>query len=97
MRRTALVVMGLLVALVAGCSKGALFPTPTPVPPSPRPTMQAPSPTPLDVATPAGPATCVAVPMQLPEVSGISDVTEEDHVEGSLDARITLIEYADFQ
>jgi hypothetical protein len=97
MRKIALVATGLLVVLAAGCKGATPAPTSTPEPPTSVPATQAPAATPLAVATPAGPASCVVAPMEFSVVSGISELTEEDHVEGSADARITLIEYADFQ
>ena len=97
MRKAAMVVAGLVVVLVAGCRGATATPTSTPEPPTSVPATHAPAATPLAVVTPAGPASCVAVPMEFNVISGISEVGEEDHVEGSADARITLIEYADFQ
>ncbi|MCJ7738552.1 MAG: hypothetical protein MUQ10_14775 [Anaerolineae bacterium] len=97
MRKIALVVVGLLVVLAAGCRGATSTPTSTPELPTSVPATHAPVATPLAVATPAGPASCVAAPMEFSVVSAISEVTEEDHLEGSANARITLIEYADFQ
>jgi len=100
MRKTALVILGLCLVLVAGCkggaaestqtrSVGALAPTASPTP--------AALPAPSAVATASGPVSCVAAPLDLPILSGISEVSDQDHVEGNADARITVIEYADFQ
>jgi|GEM_PF-2059684 len=98
MRKIALGVVGILVVLAAGCKGTTSTPTSTPEPSTSVPATQAPpTATSLAVATPAGPAGCVVSPMEFSVVSGISEVADDDHVEGSADARITLIEYADFQ
>ena len=97
MRKTALAIAGLGVVLAVGCRGATSTPASTPEPPTSVPATHAPAATPLAVVIPAGPASCVVVPSEFNVVSGISEVSEEDHVEGSADARITLIEYADFQ
>jgi hypothetical protein len=43
------------------------------------------------------PAFCMAQPLDLPVEPRIPPVTEADHVQGPTEARITIIEYADFQ
>ncbi|MCX7681431.1 MAG: peptidylprolyl isomerase [Anaerolineae bacterium] len=91
----------LLVVLTTGCGEQLAAPTATPTPaPTPTPL---PSPTAAPVApgattgTPTRPATCVPEPFDPPVVSGLPPVTDADHVYGSANASITLIEYADFQ
>jgi hypothetical protein len=43
------------------------------------------------------PAACVQASAEFPPLQGLPPVSEEDHIKGSADARITLIEYSDFQ
>jgi hypothetical protein len=90
MSKRLLLFLVLLTGLAAGCCKQE--PTPEPEPtarPSPQPT--------TEIALEPQEATCVAQPLDLPVEPRIPPVTEADHVQGPPDARITIIEYADFQ
>ena len=111
MRKLALFLVVLSLALVAGC--GVELPTPSPSPaPVAAPTSAPPtSPPPTtsssetatdvpvasDVEPIPGSASCVAAPVDFPTESRIPPISEEDHVHGSADGSITFIEYADFQ
>ena len=105
MRKLALLLFTLLLALAAGCNGESAGPTSTPMPtdtPAPTPTKvetptTVPTPVPTVDATLAGPASCVAEPLDFPVVSGIPPVTEADQVYGPPDARIIFFEYADYQ
>jgi hypothetical protein len=98
MRRFTLLLVTLTLVLAAGCNGEATTSTPSPSP-SPTPVPETPTtvspagPTPVD----SGPASCVEAPLEFNPEPRIPEVTEEDHVHGSVDAPITFIEYADFQ
>jgi hypothetical protein len=47
--------------------------------------------------TPSDMASCVAAEAEFPVEPNLPPVTADDHVRGSDDASITLIEYSDFQ
>jgi hypothetical protein len=94
MRKSALFMMVLVLALIAGCGGEAASPTPSP---SPTPAPATATAVPPTSASPSGPAVCVDAPLDFPVASGIPPVTDEDHVHGPADAPITIIEYADFQ
>jgi len=96
MRKSALFMMVLVLALIAGCGGEAASPTPSPSP-SPTPAPATATAVPPTSASPSGPAVCADAPLDFPVASGIPPVTEEDHVHGPADAPITIIEYADFQ
>jgi cyclophilin family peptidyl-prolyl cis-trans isomerase len=69
--------------LLSGCqSDQTASPTPTSLP--------------LPTPTPAGPAACYLSPFNFQEIDA-PEISESDHVHGSADADIVIIEYADFQ
>jgi len=96
MRKSALILLVLLLGLIAGCGAESETPSPSPSPaPSPVPATATAVPT-VGV-TPSGPAACVETPLDFQVEPRIPPVTEDDHVHGPADAPITFIEYADFQ
>jgi hypothetical protein len=107
MRKLVLLLIVLLLALVAGCADGVASPTSAPTLSPASTSTPLPSPTSVpeeatvvpEVSAPSSPgsASCVADSFDFPLVPGIPSVTDEDHLHGSADASITLIEYADFQ
>lgn len=95
MRRAVLLTLVLLTGLAAGCAQPAPEATPSP---SPSPVAPTPEENDIDSPTPQvsdAPAVCEV--FTLPPESPIRPVTEDDHVVGPADAKITFIEYADFQ
>ena len=96
MRKSALILLVLLLGLIAGCGTESEPPSPSPSPsPSPVPATATVAPT--AAAASSGPAACVAAPLDFQAEPRIPPVTEDDHVHGPADAPITFIEYADFQ
>ncbi len=102
MRKSAFLLIVLILGLATGCGVELPSPVPTDAPttaPTSPPT-SAPEATtasaPVDQST-SGSAACVAVPFDFPVESRIPPISEDDHTHGSTDASITLIEYADFQ
>jgi len=94
MRKSALILLVLLLGLIAGCGTESEPPSPSPSP-SPVPATATAAPT-AAVAS-SGPAACVEAPLDFQAEPRIPPVTEDDHVHGPADAPITFIEYADFQ
>jgi hypothetical protein len=94
MRKSALILLVLLLGLIAGCGAESETPSPSPSP-SPVPATATAAPT-VGVM-PSGPAVCVEAPLDFQAEPRIPPVTEDDHVHGPADAPITFIEYADFQ
>lgn len=99
MRRHTLLLAIVLAASLAGCDRESASPTPSSAPAettaSPTETAE---PIPTVQGTLSASVSCTADPFDfssaMPDIPG---VTEGDHIYGSLDAPIVVIEYADFQ
>lgn len=82
MRMMRVWMIGLLGGLLMACAR------PTPPPPSPT---ASPTPSPSPEATPAG------TPPATPDLQRILFPTPEDWSKGAAEARVTIIEWGDFQ